>query len=793
MRQTIGTVWDYWGQPSRSLFAPSEIASGSSADDHFSEKPPTGEVARSMDYILHRQWDFVQAPQLDTRIGDQPQNGLFLVRDNETKDLHYMSQIESRKSALTSRDYDILTGGESSDALRARDFVQWTFNNLDGTIIGVFDAALDALSMGFSLQEEIWEFLTTGDYAGFWRIKKMKDKDQRYFRFDTDPFGNLKPDTGIQLLSTGGYLTDTFSPDKFLLFVFQKRKDNWYGRPLGLDCAWYIWFKKVAMASWNVRLQKHGNPTIVGKMPMGTSPNKQADFKESLNNLTARNWITLPVGPEGQGFEIDLLEAQGSGEAGYLSFLTYLDGAISKRILGGTLTSDSGTRGARSLGTIHQEIRHQLAKFDGLALADAINDQTIRRIVRYNFPVDTPLPFLKFRMLPPAGRKELLDAFAVAQEIGVTIPEAWAREILEMPTRKEDEAILIPLQAAAAKIVGGGAGKTSPAPTPAGDNTEPVINFAERPYQRSPSASELAADLFGCSLILDNLEMAAMMMGVQAMQYTAQAVHEAIDTKYASRRGTLKPTTEALKVSIDLAPMKTVLTQTMAAAWCMGALTATEHLEKMGVRFAPNTFAKFAEPSSVIPSVGQTLKGFAGRLPVSSGHLQIILDNQVQYAYTLTTTIHRPLDVAIRTVLQEAIGHTTMPHLATGLTNIFLPYIGTGEDDAPALLDVVRMTVAWAFNQGRLFVYRLKASEIGGLEFCGAISKVKDPVISVNDGKVYGVGDARWDWLCPPVAPGDRSIVVAVASDVPLSAIPSPDPPPRHGFGYLLATQPEAA
>ncbi len=64
----------------------------------------------------------------------------------------------------------------------------------------------------------------------------------------------------------------------------------------------------------------------------------------------------------------------------------YLDELMSEATLGETLTTNSGERGARSLGEVHNEIRVAIAKADADLVCQSIRDTLLRWYVELNYP-----------------------------------------------------------------------------------------------------------------------------------------------------------------------------------------------------------------------------------------------------------------------------------------------------------------------------------------------------------------------------------------------------------------------
>jgi phage gp29-like protein len=723
-----------------------------------------GEIVRVPDYEIQKGNAFLRTPDMGFRITQESLQGLFLVHDNEVKDPHFASQIESRKNALLSQPWDIIPGDDSPLAEEIADFVRWNMNNIDGTIIGTFDAALDAISKGFSISEKVWEYIPRGEWAGKYRIKAIKDKDQRYFRFKIDPYGNLTQD-GVQYVDKWGTYLGAFDPAKFFIFVFQKRRDDWYGRGLGAGVAWYLFFKKNLVRSRNVYMQKFGNPTVVGRHPPGQATARITEFLDAVKNLTEQSSIVFPDGPEGQQFSIELLEAQRSGDAGYQQFLEYIDQAVSKRITGGTLTADPGTRGARSLGNIHNSNRILLATFDAYQLQDSFNEQVINHSVELNYGIDAPKPKLEFRLLSPLTRKELLENFVLAQQLGMDLPKDWVYNELQFMKPDGDEDVLEPKENV--RLGHRGGNDTMPENRNGDGNKETM--------------TERFADLNGISTIWEKLQSTAIINGVHAMETVRDSAFKSVKGRVSrSQRFSVK----GEKISINVKPLRDIIVEAQCSAWAWGAKTGTENLQRLGITelnpqvtdpFKPSMFSDHPKQVKIL-----------SELPLDNSEITSSFADIRSNSYVLAGIIQKSLDDKLHTLLDSERRFTD--EVDVSLNNLFIPYTGTtryselhfGDPvDAPDLASFLFPIVRRAFNNGRLAVFKENSAELGGLMFCSELGGDQTPVAKLNSGNTYAVHDKRWDWLLPPTHELDRGTIIPIKDSKTHDDPPVPDVQPE--------------
>ena len=80
---------------------------------------------------------------------------------------------------------------------------------------------------------------------------------------------------------------------------------------------------------------------------------------------------------------------------------------MSKAILGGTLGSDAGTRGARSLGEVHERNELMIARADAAISASTLRRDLLRPMVEFNFGPSAPVPSFAFAVDPAADLDKL--------------------------------------------------------------------------------------------------------------------------------------------------------------------------------------------------------------------------------------------------------------------------------------------------------------------------------------------------------------------------------------------------
>ncbi|EME0707832.1 DUF935 domain-containing protein, partial [Salmonella enterica] len=145
--------------------------------------------------------------------------------------------------------------------------------------------------------------------------------------------------------------------------------------------------------------------------------------------------------PTGMSLEF---EAAASGQADpFLAMMQWGERSISKAILGGTLTTDAGDKGARSLGEVHNEVRKEIRDADLRQLTTTLSRDLVYPLYALNttHAVDIRrLPRLVFQTKEP-GDITKITAAVVQLGAGMPVPLAWIRDQTGIPEPVGDEPV----------------------------------------------------------------------------------------------------------------------------------------------------------------------------------------------------------------------------------------------------------------------------------------------------------------------------------------------------------------
>lgn len=365
------------------------------------KKPGTDEIsaAASHDLYEHFMADIITNP--DQVVAKESKGeGLKIYEQIEDKDGHVASVIQTRKLAVIGKEWGVEPASDKREDVKRAEFVEKVFKEMP------FDearkGALDSIMKGFAVLEEIWE-LSAGQ---FW-IREFKHRKPWRFVFGKE--------NELRMLTESDSLKGVEVPrEKFWLHTFESRYGNPYGRGLGRQVFWPWLFKRNNLKWWAIFNEKFGGPTGIGKYPPATEKKKQNELLDVIKSIQNETAIVIP-----DDMSVELMEAtrRGSFET-YSKFINWCEDQQSKIVLGQTLTTQQGDKGARSLGEVHDRVREDILKADADRLSESLNEGPVKQLVDFNFGPTQKYPKFWIRTEKEKDLKPLAERDKLIFEMG---------------------------------------------------------------------------------------------------------------------------------------------------------------------------------------------------------------------------------------------------------------------------------------------------------------------------------------------------------------------------------------
>lgn len=359
-----------------------------------------------------------------------------LAEDMEEKDAHLFAELSKRKRQVASFDWDIVT---AEDATKEEKHLA---ENIKNTLNGLFDIEdlildmMDALLKGFSCLEISWE------YTGFEWIPRIYYRPPEWFMTDQADRNKLL------LRNAGG--GEELQPLGWITHIHKSKSGYLTRAGLVRVLAWPFLFKNYSIRDLAELLEIYGIPIGLGKYPRNASDTEKNTLLKALINIGHNARGIIP-----EGMAIDFLDAAKPSSADPFSvMIEWAEHSVSKAIVGGTLTSDSGggTK-TNALGNVHERALWALGVSDAKQIQSTLNRDLIYPLAVLNSPVAIRPGRIKFQFdyQDTANDKEFSETLKTLSESGMGkhIPVSWVREKLRIPAPKEGEPTLDSLPAAA--------------------------------------------------------------------------------------------------------------------------------------------------------------------------------------------------------------------------------------------------------------------------------------------------------------------------------------------------------
>lgn len=387
-----------------------------------------------------------------------PREFFALAADIEERELHYRGVLGQRKAAVAQLPITVEPFDESADAKKHADLVRQI---VDDPIfrLALMDV-LDALGKGASWSEIVWD---TSEAQ--WMPSAYKWRDPTWFRFD-------QADLTTPLLLNDGGLGEPLKPYGWI-----------YHRPMLLSgipirgglarpAAWAWMFKNFSLQAWAIFLEVFGHPLRLGRYPSSATDREKRALLSAVTNLGSDAAAIIP-----EGMKIEFIEAGSSGSAGspFKDKATYLDEQISKVVVGQTGTTDAA-KGGYAVGRVHNAVREDIERWDGIVLSATINRDLVRPAVDLNFGPQKHYPRVVIGRPEAKDLKMIINAIGDLVDRGLEVEQSQIYDLLGIEEPQKGAKLL---QKRAPAVKPGGRPGGPPASGVSEDRADPDADAGE--------------------------------------------------------------------------------------------------------------------------------------------------------------------------------------------------------------------------------------------------------------------------------------------------------------------------
>ena len=356
----------------------------------------------------------------------------------EERDARLSGLFTQRKAGVTSCEFALDPGDDSSAALRARDFCAALLPAADGKRLGRIQSwaerlrdLLDAVAKGFACLEILWE---TSERQ--WLPSDLRFRPQRWWTLD------LLDRQKLLLRDVSAPLGVAVNPFNFIMHRHNAHSGSLQRGGISLACARPFLVRNYALRDWLQLAELCGIPVRLGELPPGATQEDADLMWRALSSLGSAAAGMVPAG--GKITFADAARAANDGKL-FDQLRERAGEEMSLAVLGQTFTGGGGEGHALGFsGQAHEAVRFDLVDSDARALDETLNRQFFGPITLLNFGVDVPPPVYRTLVEEPVDLQRLANSVSTLVSAGLRVPANWARKKFGIPAPVDGEDVLAP-------------------------------------------------------------------------------------------------------------------------------------------------------------------------------------------------------------------------------------------------------------------------------------------------------------------------------------------------------------
>lgn len=217
-----------------------------------------------------------------------------------------------------------------------------------------------------------------------------------------------------------------YKEDDHILILGEHRK---YG--LFMKTAPYVIWKRGGFGDWAQWLEIFGMPQRVGKYSMQDEGTRRI-LEQALAQAGSAPYIVIP-----KESEVETVSNTGSGSssASYGDFRKACNEELLITVLGQTLTTIQGDKGARSLGEVHKQVEESKNRSDIRYVQRVLNQYVLPLMEKYGLPVKGG------RFIFPEASEQLKVSEIISLSKILPIPQSYLYDKYSIPAPTGDEPV----------------------------------------------------------------------------------------------------------------------------------------------------------------------------------------------------------------------------------------------------------------------------------------------------------------------------------------------------------------
>ena len=349
---------------------------------------------------------------------------LILAEEMEERDPHYQSVLGIRKRVISGVAPTVKAASDSPQDKKIAEAVRKKVAEHDG-FANLVEDMLDALGKGYSVVEIEW-----AKSAKEWTPARFIRRDPRFFQFDRD--------TGLELRlrdETDPVNGKTLDPFKFITHFARLKSGMPFRAGLARLVAFSWMCKAYTLKDWMAFIETYGLPLRIGRYDGQATPQDVQTLFRAVANIGTDAAAVIP-----DSMKIEFVDSSSTtGDKIFENLARYIDEQTSKAVLGQTMTSDNGSSQAQA--NVHNEVRHDIAASDAMAIAKCLNRDLVRPFVDLNFEGVQDYPQILIEIAEPEDTKAIIASAVSLMSQGVRFKASELRGKLKFTDPVEGDEV----------------------------------------------------------------------------------------------------------------------------------------------------------------------------------------------------------------------------------------------------------------------------------------------------------------------------------------------------------------
>ena len=359
-----------------------------------------------------------------------------LFHECRQKDCHLQAVLSAAEQDITSLEWVVAAPKDPTPAEEdAADLFTQAWQDADreaatSHLVG------ESLAFGYAYCEIDWELVE----GKLWPVGLRAVHCRRFgFRqtdgallFDPNGYGSVDR-AGVDLLER--------YPGKIVEIKRRINGDVAAREGLARPLVWAALGRNWTYKDWLILGEIGFKPSVIGKYQKSASKGDILHLADVIERFHATGKATIPDSVE----LVIEWPKNGMGAAGstHKELEDFLAAEMSKAVLLGTLTIEAGTKGARSLGEVHDKGRDSVRDTNARVVVNALNRDVLVPFTQVNFGPAVRPPKLALVTEDQIDLEKFGKALAALRTAGLRrIPASWVRDQGGVPEAVEGEEIL---------------------------------------------------------------------------------------------------------------------------------------------------------------------------------------------------------------------------------------------------------------------------------------------------------------------------------------------------------------